>query len=284
MTAETTFTWFTSAGVEYTGPVHSIDEKKRTAKYEVPYPCSRCGGHGGSEKWAYTGFTCFECGGLGYRNRTRSVTVYSPDRYAKLESARARRAATLAAKKAQDAEALAKIRQEAHARHVAAFEEAHPGFADRLRSYVESNEFLADLYTKLTESRGWLTDAQVAAAETAMERVERARATRYVEANIGERVTLTLTVERVIIPDSTGYYSIPPSWTYICRDSEGRAIIYRGRSEAMPLKGETAKVVATVKGFNVFRETRQTAIMRPKRAKQQSTGQPEAATPAGASL
>lgn len=257
--------WFTSAGVEYTGPVHSIDPRKGTAQYDVPYPCSRCGGAGGSEAWKFTGFTCFECGGHGYRNRTRAIKLYSAERYAKLQKTRTRRAAILAAKKAADAEALAQLRREAHACHIAAFEEAHPGFAARLQSYIASNEFLADLYRKLTEVNGWLTEPQVAAAETAIQRIEQAQASRYLEANIGDRVTLTLTVERVIMPDATGYYSIPPSWTYICRDTEGRTIVYRGRAEAMPLKGETAKIAATIKSFDVYRDTRQTAIMRPAR-------------------
>lgn len=259
--------WFLATGVEFNGAIHSIDEKRGTAKYDVPYPCSRCGGAGGSEKWAYTGFTCFECGGHGFKGRTRAIAVYSPTRYAKLQTARARRAATLAAKRAADDETLAKLRCEAHQRKVASFEETRPGFAARLRSHMDASEFLADLYTKLTESCGFLTEAQVSAAETAIERIEKARASQYVDATVGARVTLTVTVERVIIPDSTGYYSIQPSWTYICRDAEGRAIIYRGRSEAMPLKGETARIVATIKRFDVFRETRQTAIMRPKRAK-----------------
>jgi hypothetical protein len=267
MTADNQCAWFTSAGIEYTGKVHSIDEKKGTAKFEEPHPCSRCGGAGGSEKWAYTGFTCFECGGHGYKARTRTVTVYSASRYAKLKAARTRRAATLAAKRAQDAEAIAEIRQEAHARHVAAFEEAYPGFAARLHSFTDGNDFLADLYVKLTETCGWLTENQVAAAEKAIQRIEHARASQYVNASIGDRVTLTITVERVLMPETSGFDLIPPRWTYICRDAEGHAIIYRGRSEAMPLKGETAKLVATIKGFDVFRDTKQTSIMRPKRAK-----------------
>lgn len=265
MTAQIEHVWLTTTGVEFTGQVHSIDEKKGTAKYDAPHPCSRCGGAGGSEKWAFTGFTCFECGGHGFKGRTRTITVYSPERYAKLKAARDRRAAILAAKKAADAEALAKLRLEAHQRHVVAFEETHPGFAARLREYIRSNDFLAELYEKLTETNGWLRDGQVNAAETVIQRIEQARASRYVEANIGDRITLTITVERVIMPDATGYYSIPPRWTYICRDPEGRAIIYRGRSEAMPLRGETAKIAATIKGFDTFRDTRQTAIMRPKR-------------------
>jgi hypothetical protein len=27
--------------------------------------CGRCGGRGGSERWAYTGWTCYDCGGTG---------------------------------------------------------------------------------------------------------------------------------------------------------------------------------------------------------------------------
>ena len=256
--------WFTSLGNQYTGQVHSVDARKRTAKYEVPDPCHRCGGAGGGDQWKYTGYTCFECGGHGFRSRTRTCRLYSADKYTKLAAARTKREATLAAKRAlATAEKEAK-RSAERAERVAEFEASHPGFAERLRSHMDGNGFLSDLHAKLTEAYGYLSDAQVNAAEMVFARVLQSQASVFISGEIGDRVTLTLTVERVIIPDVCGYSRIPPSWTYLCRDEAGNKVVYRGRSDAMPYNGETAQLIATIKEFNTFNGTKQTVIARPK--------------------
>ena len=33
---------------------------KNGTKYYANYTCPRCGGAGGSDKWAFTGWTCYE--------------------------------------------------------------------------------------------------------------------------------------------------------------------------------------------------------------------------------
>lgn len=262
--------WFTAYGVEFTGAVHSIDEKKGTAKFNAPWPCGRCGGAGGSEAWEKTGFKCYECGGHGYQGRTREVPVYTWERYSKLEAARQRRRAVLEAKQKAAAEKRAEERQLANRERKSIFDESHPEYGERLRAYMAGNEFLTDLFTKLTEMYGYLSDSQVEAAERAIEKIEQARASRWFDGNVGDRVPITLTVERVIIPKEEGYSRFPARWTYLCRDSEGRAVVYRGRSDAMPLKGETGTIVATIKDYSEFRGVKQTIIERPKQA-QKST-------------
>ena len=54
--------------------------------------CQRCGGVGGSDAWAYTGWTCYECGGSGIGPEIISKE-YTPEYEAKLAARRAARQA-----------------------------------------------------------------------------------------------------------------------------------------------------------------------------------------------
>lgn len=40
-------------------------DRNGTKYYRGMVTCERCGGMGGHDKWAYTGWTCYECGGKG---------------------------------------------------------------------------------------------------------------------------------------------------------------------------------------------------------------------------
>ena len=40
-------------------------DRNGTKYYEGMIPCDRCGGHGESVAWKYTGWTCYKCGGAG---------------------------------------------------------------------------------------------------------------------------------------------------------------------------------------------------------------------------
>jgi hypothetical protein len=260
--------WFTAFGDEITGVTfHSIDEKKGTAKYDVPWPCSRCGGAGSSERWLHTGLVCFECGGHGHQSRTREGSAYTWERYLKLYADRKARIEKLNAKRKAEADKRSEARRLRNLEDKTAFDQAHPGFTERLQSYMEGNDFLTDLYRKLVDEFGYLSEAQVEAAEKAFARVDAKRATRWVNGNVGNRVTLTLTVDRVLIPEEPSYGQFPSRWTYLCHDSDGNVVVYRGRSEAMPDNGNTGTVVATIKDFGEFRGVKQTIIERPKPAK-----------------
>jgi hypothetical protein len=73
-------------------------------------------------------------------------------------------------------------------------------------------------------------------------------------------MTLTLTTVHVVELD--GFYG--STYIYICEDADKNTIIYKGTSNAMPAKGETATVVATVKEHGVREGVKQTVIQRPK--------------------
>lgn len=79
---------------------------------------------------------------------------------------------------------------------------------------------------------------------------------------VGEKVTLTLTTVHIIV--LKGIYGA--NYIFICEDADQNVIIYKGKSDCMPNKGETATVVATVKEHGVRDGVKQTVIQRPKSA------------------
>jgi hypothetical protein len=78
---------------------------------------------------------------------------------------------------------------------------------------------------------------------------------------VGQKVTVTLTTVHIVILD--GMYGT--NYIFICEDADQNTIIYKGKSECMPNKGETATVTATVKEHGVRDGVKQTVIQRPKK-------------------
>lgn len=77
---------------------------------------------------------------------------------------------------------------------------------------------------------------------------------------VGQKVTLELTVVHVVVLD--GMYGT--TYINICEDADQNVIIYKGSSNAIPGKGHTVNVVATVKEHGVRDGVKQTVIQRPK--------------------
>lgn len=65
-------------------------DRNGTKYFMIDRPCERCGGAGGSDAWAYTGWTCYECGGTG-QGKSEIVKEYTPEYEAKLEERRRKR-------------------------------------------------------------------------------------------------------------------------------------------------------------------------------------------------
>ena len=66
---------------------------KNGTKIYHDYTCPRCGGAGGADKWAYTGWKCYECGGSGERvDKPQIVKEYTPEYRAKLDEQARKRA------------------------------------------------------------------------------------------------------------------------------------------------------------------------------------------------
>jgi len=73
-------------------PVYVRTDRNGTKIYH-DNNCPRCCGHGSLERWAFTGKTCFACGGSGLRNKPLEIKVYTDEYQEKLDARRAAREA-----------------------------------------------------------------------------------------------------------------------------------------------------------------------------------------------
>ncbi len=78
---------------------------------------------------------------------------------------------------------------------------------------------------------------------------------------VGEKLTITLKVVHIVELETA--FGI--NYIYICEDENQNTIIYKGKSVAMPNKGETVTVIATIKEHGVRDGVKQTIIQRPKK-------------------
>ena len=124
-----------------------------------------------------------------------------------------------------------------------------------------------DTFGKLTpkQSEAVLKGIDARAAKKAEWASERAalNANRTHIGTVGQKITVTLTTVHIVILD--GMYGT--NYIFICEDADKNTIIYKGKSDSMPNKGETATVVATVKEHGVRDGVKQTIIQRPKAPK-----------------
>ena len=62
-----------------------IKTDKNGTEYYEDWKCPRCGGQGAREEWAYTGSTCYKCGGSGRAHKPTIIKKYTPEYRAKLD-------------------------------------------------------------------------------------------------------------------------------------------------------------------------------------------------------
>lgn len=127
---------------------YDIDAAKGTARYDYEDTCNRCGGAGGGGQWAHTGWTCFECGGSG-KGGIKTARLYTADRLAKLNAAQAKRDAV----KMAQAQAAAKVREEAARDAWREFCAANQALINELTAYAEahSTDEKADAFLLVSE-------------------------------------------------------------------------------------------------------------------------------------
>lgn len=77
---------------------------------------------------------------------------------------------------------------------------------------------------------------------------------------VGDKLTMTITVERIIVLESKFYGN---SYITIARDEQGNIISYKGLTD-IGNKGDTLTIKATVKEHTVYKGVKQTVIQRPK--------------------
>lgn len=143
-----------------------------------------------------------------------------------------------------------------------AWRDANSALVVRLEAYEGTNEFLRSSIQNLAYW-GSLSARQVEAVESCfavIDRLEAARANSQHIGNVGDKVILTITVERIIVLKSEFYGD---NYITIARDEHGNAITYKGRSD-IGGKGDTVTVKASIKEHTVYNGVKQTVIQRPK--------------------
>lgn len=219
--------------------------------------CSRCGGAGQAEQWRHTGLVCYQCGGSGAQIVERLYTV---EQNVKLNAAQAKRNAKATAKRnAAEAERQAKLAAEK-----AAWLEQTSEFRAKLEQLVATEPdggFWTSVSLRFHSNQEQPTDRLTEVADAAIAKLAAARASQFV-GQVGQAIELTLTCERVI-DCSWGSFPRISSWMHLCRDTAGNVVVYKGAGNFLGA-GESGKVKATVKSHDVYRDTQQTFIQRPR--------------------
>jgi hypothetical protein len=132
--------------------------------------------------------------------------------------------------------------------------------------FMGNMAFALDTYGKLTpkQSEAVLKGIEARAARKAEWADKKAAldATRQHIGTVGQKLTVTLTTMHIVVLD--GIYGT--NYIFICEDADQNVIIYKGKSDSFPNKGETATITATVKEHGVRDGVKQTIIQRPKKA------------------
>ena len=148
-----------------------------------------------------------------------------------------------------------------------------------LISNSERNSFYANLLGSLN-SYGKLTEKQVLAVRKSITTLAERKAqwiaqaaeknvTRTFVGTEKKKITVTLTVKKVIVVDRPKFYwaDSGTSLLRICEDADGNVIVFSGNAD-FPAEGETATITATVKMHRYYTqndiEVPQTVIIRPK--------------------
>jgi len=142
-------------------------------------------------------------------------------------------------------------------------------FHDYYNGAVKDSEFNKSLIHSI-ETYGKLTPNQATALRNSITKYAELRAewahkreaekgnSQFISEK-GKRVELTLTVLAVVdLYSDFGWAGL-----YICKDDLGNKVIYKGAGHFFN-KGETAKVVATIKAHEFREDEKQTVINRPK--------------------
>jgi len=261
--------WYDRAGrplsVEKDG-VCSFDMAYGRALHITYSYCSRCGGQGGSQAWAHTGYTCYKCGGSGGRQQ-RMAPCYTKERLDQMNSLAEAKAEAKREKARREEEARLERRR---AEFNTWLQEEHvdPQVIMWAEQQHESkSNFLADMSRKVRDM--WtLSEAQYAALVKCYDR-EVARATQCENseflAPIGEKLgPVKVTLKRILDWSKPDQY--PPIYKYMHEmvTDDNQVIIYTGNSRQMNYSvGAQFIVQGKVKDHTEYQGLKQTVIERP---------------------
>jgi hypothetical protein len=143
-----------------------------------------------------------------------------------------------------------------------AWRDVNSALVARLEAYKGANEFLRGSIQNLAYSVT-LSARQVEAVESCfavIDRQEFARANSQFIGAVGDKVTVTITVERIVVIKSEFYGD---NYITIAYDESGNVYTYKGKTN-IGAKGETNTIKASIKAHVEYTGVQQTAIQRPK--------------------
>jgi len=236
--------------------------------------CTRCGGQGGSHAWKHTGYTCYDCGGSGkHKNGPETAKLYTRQQIDRLNATAAKKAAKRQV--AFEAKAAAQ-KAEADARR-GAFLAEHGELLERAAKVADRSEFVADVIER-AKQRASMSDKQAAAVLATVEKIENADTMRAASGHVGEigqRIEIAVTVERVYEFSRPRFgYEHQSETVYIVtmRDAGSNAIVSKSPRFA-PEKGDKFTLRATVKDHSEYRGEKQTVVQRCAIIKEKETEQ-----------
>lgn len=215
-------------------------DRNGTKYYEGLVKCERCGGMGGHDKWAYTGWTCYECGGTGLVHD--KWKVYTQEYEEKLNARR---------------EARRQKYLEEHAEEIARKE------AERKAKEEEK---------KLNEER----KAKEESEKARLEAERKANSTYY--GNVGDKVELTVKYDHSAWWEQPSYagYGTETIYLHCFRDENDNLIVWKTTKAIgkytddemtnweYPEKGEKVIIKGTIKEHKEYAEEKQTVLTRCK--------------------
>jgi hypothetical protein len=195
-------------------------------------------------------------------------TGWGIDRFLEVraEHTRARRqAGAQKRRESRQAQLVAERAQKAAERIEAtqAWRDDNSALVARLAAYAGTNEFLLSANQNIAQW-GKLTDRQLEAVESCfavIDRQEFARANSQFIGNVGDKVTMTITVERIIVLKSEFYGD---NYITIAHDEAGNVYTYKGKTN-IGAKGETNTIKASIKAHVEYKGVKQTVVQRPTR-------------------
>jgi hypothetical protein len=251
---------FTRQGDEFTGTVES-DGAGKAVRY-VNVACDRCHVINGQRLWVMgmengrpyskTGFNCWTCNNTGVR-AVRKERLYTADQLARANKT----AATRAARKAETDRIAAEQAQAALVAKEANFRASNVEFIAKLDTL--DGEFWDGFKNSFYARREAPTERQIGLVMAEVAKRQKNAASGFVGA-VGDKVSLTLTVERIIVLHSEFYGN---NYITIARDEQGNVVTYKGRTD-LGVTGDTVTVKASIKEHAVYNGIKQTVIQRPK--------------------
>lgn len=256
--------WFTRNGIEYTGKAAiTLTKVAGAAYFKQPRVCGRCGGAGGADKWAHTGWTCFQCGGSG-KSGTEKVKLYTADKLAKLDASSVKRHA----KKEAALDVIRQAKADAEragfaawyarsADWVAEVKKVLPWLTDSEFSFVHG-VYLAKVEMSFTPSEA-MDEKTVEIVQRAANRQRAKEDSRYL-GDRGDKVTFTGKAKELYYRPAENY-GWSPLFIYSFK-GDGFTVIYKGSKSFRD--GETYSIKATIKELAEYKDgTKQTIIQRP---------------------